>query len=66
MTQLKPNMDSASAERFLLGYWSGDIGGLQAVEQGELSRAYFFQAKEKDYVVRFNQSGELCKRASFV
>ncbi|KIL40564.1 hypothetical protein SD70_12480 [Gordoniibacillus kamchatkensis] len=58
MSQLKPNMDAGTAETFLREYWNGDISGLQAVEEGELSRAYFFRAGGKDYVVRFNHSGE--------
>jgi hygromycin-B 4-O-kinase len=58
MSQFKPNMDAGSAAAFLNDYWNGEVSGLQAVEQGELSRAYFFQVKGNDYIIRFNHSGE--------
>ncbi|MBW7458920.1 phosphotransferase family protein [Paenibacillus sepulcri] len=54
MSDIKSDMDGQSAAAFLQDYWGEPVSGLEAIEQGEVNRAYFFRFREQDYVVRFN------------
>lgn len=55
MSRIKPDMDASAVERFLREYGKRDISGVQPIEQGELSRAYYFQSNSEDYVIRFKK-----------
>ncbi|NRF95366.1 aminoglycoside phosphotransferase family protein [Paenibacillus frigoriresistens] len=55
---IKANMDAAGARSFLSNYYQCDMTAVQPIEQGELSRAYYFQHRGLDYVIRFNNKGE--------
>jgi hygromycin-B 4-O-kinase len=54
MSTIKSEMDNQSAAAFLQAYWGETVEELEAIEQGEVNRAYFFQFRKQDYVVRFN------------
>jgi hygromycin-B 4-O-kinase len=58
MAPIKANMDTVTARRFLCDHYKCDIADVLPIEQGELSRAYFFKHQGGDYVIRFNNSGD--------
>jgi hygromycin-B 4-O-kinase len=54
MSTIKSDMDTQTAAAFLQAYWGEPAQNMEAIEQGEVNRAYFFRLREQDYVVRFN------------
>ncbi len=58
MSPIKTNIDNRSAEMFLQKQLGDKIEELEAIEQGEVNRAYFFRHNGQKFVVRFNQSFE--------
>lgn len=64
---IKANMDAAGARSFLSNYYQCDMTAVQPIEQGELSRAYYFSASWAGLCHSFQQQGgRLCQRTMVV
>lgn len=58
MSQIKIRMSTEEVASFLKKYYGGEVKNVLVVEEGEISRVFFYQYAGQDYVIRFNRRGE--------
>lgn len=66
MTGFQPEMDPKAAERLLQAILKEPISDLRPIEGGELSKAYSYRLRDREFVVRFNRNGEGFRKERYI